>query len=85
MIGNPGTGKNHLSISTGLSASKIGYNVKFFTAANLAVFLSEAEAKDQLGKTFRTLEKVDLLILDELSYLSFNKYKSELLFQVISD
>ncbi len=85
MIGNPGTGKTHLSISIGLSACKAGYNVKFFTAANLAVFLSEAEAKHQLGKTFRALEKVDLLILDELSYLSFNKYQSELLFQVISE
>ena len=27
----------------------------------------------------------DLLILDELSYLSFNRHQSELLFKVISD
>lgn len=85
MIGNPGTGKTHLSIAIGLSACKACYNVKFFTASNLAVFLSEAEAKHQLAKTFRALEKVDLLILAELSYLSFNKHQSELLFQVISE
>ena len=29
--------------------------------------------------------KSDLLILDELSYLSFNRHQSELLFKVISD
>ena len=33
----------------------------------------------------RTLAKADLLILDELSYLSFNRHQSELLFKVISD
>ena len=33
----------------------------------------------------RLLDKTDLLILDELSYMSFNKYESELLFKVISD
>ena len=31
------------------------------------------------------MEKTDLLILDELSYMSFNKYESELLFKVISE
>ena len=35
--------------------------------------------------TERTLAKADLLILDELSYLSFNRHQSELLFKVISD
>ena len=38
-----------------------------------------------LGKLERTLAKADLLILDELSYLSFNRHQSELLFKVISD
>ena len=39
----------------------------------------------QLGRIERQLEKTDLLILDELSYMSFNKYESELLFKVISE
>ena len=38
-----------------------------------------------MGKLERNLEKADLLILDELSYLSFNRHQSELLFKVISD
>ena len=32
-----------------------------------------------MGKLERNLEKADLLILDELSYLSFNRHQSELL------
>lgn len=59
--------------------------VTFITAANLATQLLEAENNHRLGRYLRQLSKVDLLILDELSYLTFNKYQSELLFQVISE
>ena len=38
-----------------------------------------------MGKIERQLVRTDLLILDELSYLSFNKYESDLLFEVLSD
>lgn len=45
----------------------------------------EVEDNYHLGKLERTLAKAILLILDELSYLSFNRHQSELLFKVISD
>lgn len=47
--------------------------------------LCEAKDNYKLGKLERSIEKADLLILDELSYLSFNRHQSELLFKVISD
>lgn len=43
MIGNPGTGKTHLSIALGINACKLGMKVRFFTAANLANSLIEAQ------------------------------------------
>lgn len=85
LVGNPGTGKTHLSIGLGLKACQKGMNVMFITAANLATQLLEAESNHRLGKYLKQLSKTDLLILDELSYLTFNKYQSELLFQVISE
>lgn len=85
MIGNPGAGKTHLSIGLGLKACQIGMNVKFYTAANLVNELTESLQLGRLGKFEKALSKVDLLILDELSYLTFNRHQSELLFQVISD
>lgn len=33
---------------------------------------------------FENISKIDLLIIDELSYLTFNRYQSEMLFQFIS-
>jgi len=47
--------------------------------------LVEARETKELLKLERQLQKADLLIIDELSYLSFNRHQSELLFKVISD
>src|SRR5574344_102516 len=85
MIGNPGRGKTHISIAIGLKACLQGYRVLFRNAGSLSTELSEARDAYQLGRIGRLLDKTDLLILDELSYMSFNKYESELLFKVISD
>lgn len=85
MIGNPGRGKTHLSIALGLKACTQGYNVLFKNAATLSTELCGTKDNYRLGKLERTLAKADLLILDELSYLSFNRHQSELLFKVISD
>jgi DNA replication protein DnaC len=85
MIGNPGSGKTHLSIALGLKACQSGFRVKFTTAATLATMLVEARETKELLKLERQLQKADLLIIDELSYLSFNRHQSELLFKVISD
>ena len=84
-IGNPGRGKTHLSIALGLKACQAGFRVLFKNAAALSTELCEARDRYALGKLERTLAKADLLILDELSYLSFNRHQSELLFKVISD
>ena len=85
MIGNTGRGKTHLSIALGLKACSQGFNVLFKNAATLSTELCEARDNYRLGKLERSLAKADLLILDELSYLSFNRHQSELLFKVISD
>jgi DNA replication protein DnaC len=85
MIGNPGTGKTHLSIALGVKACMQGMNVKFYTAANLSNELIEAQDNHRLVRLEKQISKADLLILDELSYLTFNRHQSELLFKVVAD
>ena len=85
MIGNPGRGKTHIAIALGIKACLQGYRVLFRNASTLSTELTEARDSYQLGKIERQLARTDLLILDELSYLSFNKYESDLLFKVLSD
>jgi DNA replication protein DnaC len=84
-MGNPGMGKTHLSISLGLLACNGGFKVRFYSVPTLASELVEAQEGHSLIKIQKQLSKVDLLILDDLSYLSFSRQQSELLFQVISE
>jgi len=44
----------------------------------------EANEKGTLGKLYKQIESLDLLILDELGYVPLHKQGAELLFQVIN-
>lgn len=84
MLGNSGTGKTHLATAMGIQACEKGYNVSFKTAAKLVNELKEAKDERQLTKYARIFEKYDMVILDELGYISFDTEGSELLFQYIA-
>ncbi len=85
LIGNAGVGKTHLSIALGLAACRQGKRVRFFTAAALVNQLEEAQKEYRLERFLAHLDKTDLLICDELGYLSFSRRGAELLFQVFAD
>ena len=85
LIGSPGTGKTHLATALGLAACRAGKRVRFVTAATLVTRLEEAQKQYQLERLRTQLDKVDLLICDELGYLSFSKSGAELLFQVFAE
>ena len=59
--------------------------MRFFTAAALVTKLEEAQKQYQLDRALKQLERADLLICDELGYLSFSRAGAELLFQVFAD
>jgi DNA replication protein DnaC len=85
MVGQPGTGKTHLAIALGLAACRQGWRVRFFTAAALVNRLEEAQKQYQLDRVLNNLDRTDLLICDELGYLSFSRAGAELLFQLFAD
>lgn len=85
MIGNPGRGKTHMAIGIGLKACASGKSVLFKNAASLSTELSEAKDNYALGKLEKKIQKADLLIIDEMGYVSFDRFQSELLFKVIAD
>ena len=84
-IGNSGTGKTHLATALGLAACRQGWRVRFFTAAGLVNHLEEAQKQYQLDRFLEQLHRADVLICDELGYLSFSRAGAELLFQVFAD
>lgn len=85
LLGQPGTGKTHLAVALGLAACRRGLRTKFFTAATLVNQLEEAQQQFTLDRLLKRLNKLDLLIVDELGYLSFSRSGAELLFQVFAE
>lgn len=84
MYGNPGTGKSHTSIGLGIKACMRGYKVLFTTIPLLITQLKECQSRKTLLAYERRFEKYDLVIADELGYISFDKEGAELLFSNLS-
>lgn len=59
--------------------------MRFFTAAALVNQLEEAQHGHRLDRLLAQLDRADLLICDELGYLTFSRAGAELLFQVFAD
>lgn len=85
LIGTPGAGKSHYSIGLGIKACLYGNNVLFVSVPNLIIELKEAMSMNQLNVYKRKFEKYDLVILDELGYVSFDKSGCEILFNLLSN
>jgi len=84
LIGNSGTGKTHLATALSLAACQAGRRVRFFGVTGLVTMLSEAREDRRLERLLKQLDKMELLVLDELGYVPFSKAGSELLFEVVS-
>ena len=84
LIGTPGAGKTHYSIALGIAACMKGYSVLFASVPNLIIELKETTSNNQMSHYRRRFEKYDLVILDELGYVSMDKSGCEMLFNLIS-
>jgi len=84
LAGSPGTGKTHLAIALGIKACMAGYRVLFTTIPLLINQLKESRSEKILRRLESNFEKYDLVIADELGYISFDKEGSELLFTHLS-
>lgn len=84
LLGNSGTGKTHLATALGVEACSQGKRVAFYTAAELVTLLLEAQAQYQLSRIEKRLQKLDLLIVDELGYLALDDNGVKLLFSIFA-
>ena len=84
VVGNSGTGKTHLACALAFAACAQGRRVRFFTVTGLVTKLLERREERSLERAQRQLERMDLVVLDELGYVPFSKSGGEVLFEVVS-
>lgn len=83
-LGNSGTGKTHIVTAIAMEAIRRGYSVRFRRANDLVTQLSEAQSEKHLGSMLRALHNCQLLVVDEMGYISMDQRSSNLLFQVLA-
>jgi len=84
LIGDSGTGKSMLATGLGVAACEQGRSVRFTTVAALVNELLEARDERELSRVVGRWARVDLMVADELGYVSLPASGAELLFQVLA-
>ena len=85
LMGAVGTGKTHLATAIALKLCQEGRQTRFYTATGLANILQDKNQKGLLNSFMASLKRVELLVLDEIGFITLHKEASELLFQIVSD
>lgn len=84
-FGPPGTGKSHLVCGLGHALIDRGYKVLFVRTSELVQRLQAARRDLRLPGELAKLDRVDLIILDDLSYARRDQAETSVLFELIAE
>lgn len=85
IFGNPGTGKSHLSIALAREWCLQGRKCLYITAAKLVQELLIAKNKLHLNQFIKRLDRFEVLIIDDISYIPYERSESEVLFILLAE
>jgi hypothetical protein len=80
----PGTGKTHLAIAIGIRACLAGRRVAFATATEWVARLAEAQREGTLAPEIARLQRIPLIVVDEVGYIPFDQAAANVIFQLVS-
>ena len=84
LFGPPGGGKSHLASAIGLALVENGWKVLFSRTTDLVQKLQVARRELALEAAINRLDRFDLLILDDLAYVTKDQAETSVLFELIS-
>src|SRR5690606_24646123 len=85
LIAPQGLGKTMLAQNIAYNAVQAGYSALFTTASQMLLDLSGQESARSLDRRLKYYaQKVRILVLDEIGYLSYDSRNADLLYQVVS-
>jgi DNA replication protein DnaC len=84
LLGQNGTGKTTLAQNLAHQALVAGHTVLFTTAGQLLGDLSAIDSDAMLRRRLRHYARPDLLVIDEVGYLSYANRHADILFELVS-
>lgn len=84
LVGGNGLGKSMCACNLGYQAVLAGHTVLFATAGHLLGELAALDSDSALRRRLRHYAAPDLLLIDEVGYLSYSNRHADLLFELIS-
>ena len=84
LVGAQGLGKTMLAKNIAHQAILAGHSALFTTAAELLLDLNGQETARALERRFHHYTRPQLLVIDEIGYLSYDAHAADLLFQIVS-
>ncbi len=85
LFGPPGVGKSHLVCALGHALIDAGRRVLFMRCGDLVQRLQAARRDLRLPQELAKLDRFDLLILDDLSYVRRDQAETSVLFELIAE
>ena len=85
LFGPPGVGKSHLVCGLGHALIEAGRRVLFMRCSDLVQRLQAARRDLRLPQELAKLDRFDLLILDDLSYVRRDQAETSVLFELIAE
>ena len=85
LFGPPGTGKSHLISALGHALIDSGRRVLFTRCSELVQRLQGARRDLRLAHELAKLDRFDLIILDDLSYVRRDQAETSVLFELIAE
>lgn len=83
LFGPPGRGKSHLAAALGLTLVEQGWRMLFARTTDLVQRLQVARRELTLESALAKLDRCDLLIIDDIAYVSKDQAETSVLFELI--